>query len=440
MLLIYMNTKEKNILSSRLCVLFFLQFAAWGAYLTSMGAYLAKIGLTSQIGYFYSVQGIVAIFMPTLMGIVADRWIQAQKLLAACHFSCAGLMAVVALRGLSSDPSFLSLFVPYTMAVAFYMPTLSLSNSVAYSAMSGADIDKVATFPRIRIFGTLGFIASMWIVDLIGAQESPQQFIIAAVWGVIMGVYSLTMPQCPVAEHNETKSIAEQLGLNAFKLFLNKRMCIFFIFSALLGMSLQVTNSFANPYIRSFAKVPEFARSPFVEHSNMLISLSQLSELLCILLIPFFMKRFGIKTVMLISMLAWVLRFGLFGIGYPAWPGITALVLSMIVYGVAFDFFNISGSLYVDNNVGTSLRSSAQGLFVLMTNGIGSSIGMLLAQMVINETVVPAISATTRIEGWQTAWLIFAAYSAIVALLFALLFKSGGNEKEEREEVLDSVE
>ncbi len=406
----------------QLTALFFMQFAVWGAYLTSMGAYLASARLASHIGYFYSIQGLVSIFMPTFMGIIADRYVRAERLLGFCHLVSAALMAYVGYVGSSHSVSFVSLFIPYTLAVAFYMPTLSLSNSVAYSAMQTAAIDKIAVFPKIRIFGTVGFIVSMWTVDWLGFQTSSAQFYVCAFWGLLLGFYSFTMPACPVAGSNDNTSLSERLGLTAFRLFANPRMALFFAFSMLLGMSLQVTNGFANPFIQDFSLVSQYVSSPFVEHANMLISLSQLSETLCILLIPFFMKRYGIKTVMLTSMFAWVLRFALFGVGYPAWPGIVALVLSMIVYGVAFDFFNISGSLFVDSEVSPSYRSSAQGLFMLMTNGLGAGLGTIAAQAVVNHFAYSAPEGMPRIEGWHTAWLVFALFAAIVGILFALLF------------------
>lgn len=407
----------------RLTVMNFLQFAVWGSYLTSMGTYLYGIGLSENIGIFYAMQGIVSLFMPALIGIVADRWIQAQKLLGICHLIAASFMVATGYYALSTPQvEFAPLFTLYSLSVAFYMPTLGLSNSVAYSGLSGAGLDTVKHFPPIRVWGTIGFICAMWCCDLSGFQATAWQFIQSAIIGVVLGLYAFTMPQCPTNKGGNKKSLVEALGLNAFALFKQKKkMALFFIFSILLGVSLQITNGFANPFISDFGQVAEYANTFGVKHANILISLSQVSETLCILLIPFCLKRFGIKKVMLMAMFAWVLRFGLFGLGNPG-AGVWMFLLSMIVYGVAFDFFNVSGSLFVDKETDESLRSSAQGLFIMMTNGIGATIGTLGAQQVINHFVGENMGVA-RMEGWSHSWLIFAAYALVVALLFAVVFK-----------------
>ena len=417
-------------LKFRLIVMNFLQFAVWGAYLTSMGAYLATSGQAEHIGLFYAVQGIVSLFMPAVIGIIADRLIQAQKLLGICHGLAAIFMAAGGLYAISTpELQFGPLFSLYTMSVAFYMPTIALSNSVAYTGLEKAGLDTVTHFPPIRIFGTIGFICAMWLVDLMGFQTSCNQFFVSAVFGVLLAMYSFTLPECPVNKGAEKSSISEALGLNAFKLFKQKRMAIFFIFSMLLGVSLQITNGFANPFIQSFGGIPEFAETFAVQHANILISLSQISETLCILLIPFALKHFGIKKVMLIAMFAWVFRFGLFGLGDPG-SGVWMFVLSMIVYGVAFDFFNISGSLFVDKETTKDIRSSAQGLFMIMTNGIGATIGTLGAQVVVNHFVNGQAAGLPQIEGWSTTWLIFAAYALVVGVLFALIFRENKKSAE----------
>ena len=366
---------------TRLALMNFLEFAVWGAYLTSMGTYLHNIGMASQIGWFYAIQGVVSIFMPAIMGIVADRWIPAQRLLGYCHLLAGIFMFAAAYVGNIGNST--SIFFFYTLSVAFYMPTLALSNSVAYNGLTRAGLDTVRDFPPIRVFGTIGFICMMWFVDLMGYQPNQNQFVASGVVSLLLFLYTFSLPSCPINSNTEKKTLADAFGLQAFKLFKQKKMAIFFVFSMLLGVSLQITNGFANPFITSFGADPQYADTFGVNHANILISLSQVSETCCILLIPFFMKRYGIKNVMLIAMFAWVLRFGLFGLGNPG-SGVWMFVLSMIVYGVAFDFFNISGSLFVDNSTNSSLRSSAQGLFMLMTNGIGATIGTLSAQAVVN--------------------------------------------------------
>lgn len=405
----------------RLIVLSFLQFAVWGAYLTSMGRYLGGYGLGANIGWFYSVQGFVSIFMPAVMGFVADRWVPAQRLLAFCHLVAAFFMAITGYIGMREgvDVAFNEIFWTYTLSVAFYMPTLALSNSVSYTALDKAGLDKVRVFPSIRVFGTLGFVVSMLFVDYIGFQNNYNQFLTSSAWGFILAVYSLSLPRCSVNKGDEKRTLLSALGFDAFKLFAKKRLAVFFVFSMLLGAALQISNGYANPFIKGFGDMPEYSGTFAVEHTNVLISLSQISEILCILLIPFFLGKFGIKRVMLIAMLAWVLRFGFLAIGNPGVPGVLFFVLSMLVYGVAFDFFNISGSLFVDNEVSESMRSRAQGLFLLMTNGLGASLGVIAAQEIVNFFT----KNQTNFAGWSTAWYIFAFYALVIAILFKFVFK-----------------
>lgn len=421
-------------LKTRLIIMNFLQFAVWGAYLTCMGTFLFTHGLGRNIGIFYSIQGIVSIFMPALIGIVADKWIPAQKMLGISHAISGAAMIAAGLYGLGAGAAvqFAPLFTLYTIGVAFYMPTLALSNSVAYNALESAGMDTVKAFPPIRVFGTIGFIVTMWIVDLLGFQDTAAQFVVSGGISLALAAYAFTLPKCPVSNSTEKKSFVDALGLRAFTLFKDPKMAVFFIFSMFLGVSLQITNGFANPFLSSFQHIPEYANTFGVKHANILISLSQISETLCILLIPFFLKRFGIKKVMLIAMFAWVLRFAFFGLGNPG-GGVWLFVLSCIVYGVAFDFFNISGSLFVDKETDSNIRSSAQGLFMLMTNGIGATVGTLCAQMVVNKCVFTKFSgladssrevvAVDVWHGWQTAWYIFAAYALVVAIVFIFAFK-----------------
>ena len=409
----------------KLILMLFLEFAVWGAYLTSLGRYLGNIGLGSQIKWFFAMQGIVSIFMPTLMGIVADRKMEAQKVLSLCHGFAGLFMAGAGLYCMSAGDAvqFAPLFILYSISVAFFMPTIALVNSVSYNAMAKEGMDPVKEFPPIRVFGTVGFICSMLLTNFLtikgtAMQDSYTQLISSGILSLILCGYALTMPACPVRKTAEKQSFAEAFGLKAFSLFKDPQFAIFFIFSMLLGASLQITNGYANTFLSSFASDPALADTFAVKNSNALIAISQASETLCILLIPFFMKKFGIKKVMLISMFAWVLRFAFFGMGNPSMPGVLLFVLSCIVYGMAFDFFNISGSLYVEQNAAEDIRSSAQGLFMMMTNGFGATIGTLAAGAVVDATVYNAANPS-----WPKAWYIFAAYAFVVGVLFMILFK-----------------
>ena len=427
----------------RLIILSFLQFAVWGAYLTSMGNYLGSIGLGQQIGLFYAMQGFVSILMPAIMGIIADRWIPAQKLLGISHVVAAIFLGAAGYYGMqhSDSTDFTTLFSLYSLSVMFYMPTIALSNSVAYSALINNNFDTIKTFPPIRTFGTIGFIVAMLFVNFAGFengnftlnfsnsqgfvsfQNTYAQFFVSAFLGIVLFAYSFTLPHCPTNKSDEKQTLSDALGLKAFALFKDKKMAIFFVFSMLLGISLQITNGYANPFITSFKDIPQYADSWGANNANALISLSQVSETLCILLIPFCLKRFGIKKVMLMAMFSWFLRFGLFAVGDPG-SGVWMFILSMIVYGVAFDFFNVSGSLFVDQETDDNIRSSAQGVFMMMTNGLGSTIGMLVAGEIVNHyQIFSDIDPVTKMNGWYSAWTIFACYSLVVAIMFMIVFK-----------------
>ncbi len=404
-----MNTKF------RLIVMNFLQYGVWGAWLISLGGYLGSKPLSfsgGEIGSFFATMGIASLFMPAIMGVVADRWIPAQRLLGVSHLVAAAFMIAASFK-----TTYATLYPLVLCSVMFYMPTIALSNTVAYNALNKAGLDTIKAFPPIRVWGTVGFIAAMWTVDLTKWNASSAQLLFSAALGIVLGIYSFTLPSCSVNRNVKSGSWIDTLGLRAFALFKERKMAIFFLFSMMLGMSLQITNAFADGYIRDFGKNELYAGTFGVEHSTMLISLSQISETLCILLIPFFLRRFGIKKVMLISMFAWVLRFGLLGAGDPG-AGVWMFILSMIVYGVAFDFFNISGSLYVDKETSPEIRASAQGVFMIMTNGFGAFIGSYLAGWVVDS------------YGWPDSWYIFAGYALVVAVLFAIVFRYKHNPQE----------
>ena len=417
--------KNANV-SLRLILMNFLEFAVWGAYLTSMGSFLAESGFGPQIWLFFATQGFVSIFMPALMGIIADKWIPAQKVLSLCQGLAGASMLAAGLyaMGAGAEIQFGVFYALYTISVAFFMPTIAIANSVAYNALEKAGKDPVKDFPPIRVFGTVGFICSMLFVNFMRGADGVQfqhtynQFIVSGALSLVLCIYALSLPNCPCKPKTaEVQSFADSTGLSAFRLFKNGQFAIFFIFSMLLGAALQITNGYANTFITSFADNPDYANTWGANNANALISLSQISETLCILLIPFFMKRFGIKRVMLIAMFAWVFRFAFFGLGNPG-DGVWLFVLSCIVYGMAFDFFNISGSLFVNEHVDKEMRSSAQGLFMLMTNGLGASIGTWVAGIVVNHFVYNAAAPS-----WSTAWYIFAAYALVVAILFMIVFK-----------------
>ena len=429
-------------LKFRLSLMNFLEFAVWGAYLTCMGNYLGVAGLGDKISWFYAIQGIVSIFMPTLMGIVADKYIQPQRLLGLCHLAAGGFMLgcwwLGLQAGFGNELADKSLFITlYTLSVAFFMPTIALSNTAAFTILKNNRLDTVKDFPPIRVLGTVGFIVTMWFVNCAVWQDGSfsmtladsaykfqytyMQFFVSGILSIVLCFYCFTLPECKVVVR-EKVSLIESLGLNAFKLFKSRNMALFFIFSALLGMCLQVTNGYAGPFITSFKGSADaaIASSFAANNATLLTSISQISEALCILMIPFFLKRYGIKTVMLMSMFVWVFRFGFFGVGNPAMPGVIMFILSCIVYGVAFDFFNVSGGIFVDQECEPSIKASAQGLFMMMTNGVGATVGTLAAGEIVNHY---CYWENGFLQGeWTTCWFIFAAFALAVGISFALVF------------------
>ncbi len=402
-------------LKNRLILMNFLQFFIWGSWLITISGYWfqTKQWSGTEFGAIFSTMGIASLFMPAIAGIIADRWLNAEKLLGIFHIFGAVMLFILPQ---ANSPSMM--FWLMLLNMIFYMPTIALSITVSYSAMKKSNMNIVKEYPTIRVYGTIGFIVAMWIVSLLKLETSAAQFYVASIASVFLGIYSFSLPKCEIKKQIEEKSFINSLGLNAFSLLKNKKMAIFFVFSMLLGASLQLTNMYGDTFLHDFAKVDAYKDLIAVKFPAIIMSISQISETLFILTIPFFLKKFGIKKVMLFSMIAWVLRFGLFGYGDPA-GGLWMIILSCIVYGMAFDFFNISGSLYVEIESDSSIRASSQGLFMMMTNGFGAILGSWTSGIIIDNFFVSKAGA---IE-WQGVWFTFAAYSLVVAIVFAIIFK-----------------
>ena len=402
-------------LKLRLIIMSFLQFFVWGAWLITVANYWfgTKQWDGTQFGAIFSTMGIASIFMPTLCGIIADRWMNAEKLYGILHIL--GGLTLIYVPQINNPSSF---FWVILVAMIFYMPTIALSNSVAYNALKSNNLDVVKDFPPIRVWGTIGFIVAMWITNLTGNKASENQFYIAAIAAIALGIYSFSLPKCK-PQHNtqNNQSFVDLIGLSSFKLFANYKLALFFVFSMFLGAALQLTNAYGDVFLDDFKHQAEYADSFVVKYSTIIMSISQISETLFILAIPFFLKKFGIKQVMLFSMLAWVLRFGLFAFGNPT-DGLWMIIMSCIVYGMAFDFFNISGSLFVETSTNSTIRSSAQGLFMMMTNGFGAVFGSITSGYLIDHYFTSETG-----KDWHNIWLTFAIYDLIIAVLFALLFK-----------------
>jgi len=443
----------------RLTLLSFLQFFVWGAWLITIANYWfgTKQWDGTKFGAVFSTMGIASVFMPTLVGIIADRWINAERIYGILHILYAAVLFY--LPQVTTPDTF---FVVMLLAMVFYMPTIALANSISYTLLKNNNYDVVKDFPPIRVWGTIGFIVAMWITNLSGNKASEFQFYIAGAVAVLLGLYSFALPACkPQKLISKDSSLVEVLGLNAFKLFGNYKMALFFIFSMFLGGALQLTNAYGDVFLSEFENFPKYADSFVVKYSTIIMSISQVSETLFILAIPFFLRKYGIKNVMLMSMFAWVLRFGLFSFGNPT-SGLWMIILSCIIYGMAFDFFNISGSLFVETNTNSKIRSSAQGLFMMMTNGFGAIIGSVSAGWAIDTFFTQKFSTADSLAGfldttvdnskfvefigkqgssivngaltkeiamkdWPHIWLAFAAYALVIAVLFALMFKHKHN-------------
>lgn len=406
----------------RLTLMSFLQFFVWGAWLITVGNYwfATKQWSGAEFGAIFSTLGFSSIIMPALTGIIADKWLNAEKLYGILHIL--GGLALCCIPFVDTPSEF---FWVIFAAMLCYMPTISLSNSIAYTILKNNNYDVVKVFPPIRVWGTIGFIVAMWTTNLTGNKASANMFLIAAAAAIALGIYSFLLPKCPPQKLiSENSTLAQKLGLNAFKLFGTYKIALFFVFSMFLGAALQLTNMYGDAFLSDFEKIPEYADSFVVKYSTIIMSISQISETLFILAIPFFLKRFGIKQVMLISMLAWVLRFGFFAYGDPS-GGLWMIIMSCVVYGMAFDFFNISGSLFIETSTDSTMRSSAQGLFMVMTNGFGAVFGSSVSGFIIDTYFT-----TGEVKDWHSIWISFAIYALIIAIVFAITFKHKHNPKE----------
>ncbi|HLO89879.1 MAG TPA: nucleoside permease [Lentimicrobium sp.] len=404
----------------RLTIMNFLQFFIWGSWLITIGAYWFqnKQWSGAEFGAIFSTMGLSSLFMPAIAGIIADRWMSAQKLYGIFHLLGAVLLFYI--PQVNNPDTFFTVMLVNMM---FYMPTIALAITVGYTSLKKKGLDIVTVYPPIRVWGTIGFIVAMWTVSLLHIETSALQFYVASAASLALGIYAFTLPDCPpTPDSGEKKTFISALGLNAFKLFKSYKMALFFIFAMLLGAALQLTNMYGDTFLHDFANVPAYKDLIAVKYPAIIMSISQMSETLFILTIPFFLKKFGIKNVMIFSMVAWVLRFGLFGIGNPG-EGLWMIILSCIIYGMAFDFFNISGSLYVETQSNPSIRASAQGLFMMMTNGFGAFFGSYLSGIMVDKYFLLPDGS----KDWPGIWFAFTAYALVVAVLFAVLFKHKHN-------------
>lgn len=407
----------------RLIILNFLQFFIWGSWLITIAIYWfnTKHWGGSEFGKMFSTLGIAAIIMPSITGILVDKVINAERLYGIMHLF-GGIMLFVMPQ--INDPD--TFFWAMLINMIFYMPTISLAITVAYSILKSRSMDVVKVYPPIRVWGTVGFIAAEFTIGFLKYDVSAMQFYVAGVTSILLAVYAFTMPACPPLQKGKpAKSMFESLGLNAFRLFKSYKMSLFFFFSMLLGAALQLTNAYGGTFLKDFSNMEIYRDTFAVKYPGVIIAISQISETLFILAIPFFLKRFGIKNVMFFSMIAWVLRFGLFAFGNPA-DGMWMIITSCVVYGMAFDFFNISGSLFIETQTDSEIRGSSQGLFMMMVNGIGAVLGSRTSGFLIDNY----FTFENGNKNWYGIWMTFAIYSLVIAVLFYVLFRHKHNPKE----------
>lgn len=402
----------------RLIIVNFLQFFIWGSWLLTIGAYWFenKQWPAADFGQIFSTMGIAALIMPTFTGYLADRFVSAQKLYGSLH-----ILGGIGLLFVPQAQEPMQLFWIILATMFCYMPTIPLSNTVGYHILKTNNFDVVKTYPSIRVWGTIGFIVALWTVSLNHIEQSHLQFYLGGGVAILLGIISFSLPNCPPLGKKAKDAPSDISAFSEF--WKNPQFSLFFVFSMLLGAALQLTNAYGDPFISSFAKIPEFSNSLAVKYPAMIMSISQISETLFILAIPYFMKRFTIKQVMLISMVAWVLRFGLFSIGDPG-DGLWMIILSCIVYGMAFDFFNVSGSLFIEQNIDAKARSRAQGMFTMMVNGVGAILGSLGSGYLIQHFYTRINPDGSEYRLWPEIWTAFTVYALIVTILFALFFRS----------------
>lgn len=435
-------------MKGRLSLLYFLQFAVWGSYLSSLGQFLGSAGLGRDIAWFYAAVGIVSILTPALLGHLADRTQRPVAMLGTCHLLASFFMLSLWHYSTLHPQMELGVAFPlYLLFLSFYMPTMALANTASFGILKSRGLEPVDAFPRIRVWGTVGFVAAMWMVNstyyhdgTLGwtltdshplaryrFQYNSMQLLCAGLLGIATSLFTLLLPRVkePKGAASPSRPRLRIINPGALKSFLRMpEVRTFLIFAAFIGVCLQISNGFATPYISHFMGEDLYSSSFAAGNATMLFSLSQIAEACCLLFVGKALKRWGITWVFGLGMVAWGLRFLFFGYGNPG-DGFIFLVLSMIVYGFAFNFITIAGHLNMDQVSVKENKGLGQGVMMLMSNGIGATAGTLVAGEIINhwcrwETVPSAMGEPMRLfmGNWQGPWMIFAGYSLLLALVW----------------------
>ncbi len=403
----------KTSIQVKLSLMMFLEFFIWGGWFVTLGSFLGNnLGASGgEIGQAFSTQSWGAIIAPFIIGLIADRFFNAERILGILH-----LIGAILMYQMSQTTEFV-VFYPYVLGYMIaYMPTLALVNSVAFNQMK----DPAKQFPFIRVFGTLGWIVAGWLISLAFKWDSLESiengflantFLMTAVASAVLGVFSFTLPKTPPkVDKNEKIKISDILGLDALKLLKDRNFLIFFISSVLICI----------PLAFYYQNISLFLTESKVENSTFWASMGQISEVAFMLLLPFFFKKYGFKKTILVGMLAWVIRYALFAFG-DAGDLFFMLIVGIALHGICYDFFFVSGQIYTDSKAGVKFKSAAQGLITLATYGVGMLIGFWVAGKISD-----AYLSADGIHEWGTIWLYPAGFAALVLVFFALVFK---NEK-----------
>ncbi len=427
----------------RLSVLFFLQFAVWGCFLTSIAQLLGSAGLGAHVSTIYATAGIVSIITPAIVCHIADHYLSARRMLSICHVVAAIFMFCTwYYANTHSRMHFVPFYSLYLAFLAFFMPTIPLSTTVAFIKINASGNDATKMFPRIRIFGTVGFVAAMWLVNSAYLhdghfgftineaspfagyrfQYTSMQLLATAVLSLATAAYNIMLPEYGVRSTAPKPSFAQIIGLDALQLFRRPDLRRFFIIVIFAGVCTQIGNGYATSFISQFAAGERYATSAVAANATMLFSLSNISEAASILIVGTVLTRLGIRRTLFIAMLAWTARFALFAFGNPG-SGLWSLVLSMAIFGIAFNFYHIAGMLYVERNTTGSNKALGQGLFMMLNTGVGSTVGMVAAGAVVNHYChwQAHDNRALLVGDWQSAWLIFAAYTLALAVAIFLL-------------------
>jgi nucleoside transporter len=389
----------QNTTKLQLSAMMFLQFFIWGVWYVTMGTYLIKIGFDGlDVGAAYSTINWGAIISPIFIGVIADRYFSAEKVLGIMHI--AGAFILYYLIQITEPTAFFWALLIYAL---LYMPTIGLANAICFNQMK----DTKTEFPPIRVLGTLGWISSGLLISLLNLEDSGTVFKIGAAASIVLGIYSFFLPQTPPKSKGKVISISTILGLDALALLKNRSFALFIFCSLLISIPLAFYYSFTNPFLNEIG----------MENAAGKMALGQVSELLFMLLMPLLFARLGVKKMLLIGMLAWVIRYFLFAYGDNEGL-VSMLYLGIILHGVCYDFFFVTGYIYVDQAAPKEIQASAQGLITLVTYGLGMLIGSWASGWFVKQYTL-----TDGSHLWQSIWLIPAGMALIAALLFGILFK-----------------